>query len=234
MKIGLVILNRNEEAALAQLLPRIPRHAVDLMFAVDGNSTDASPQMLRDHGIETLAQTAMGRGEAFAMAFEHARAKKIDAVIFYGPDGNEDPADIAKFRAHLEAGAEMVIASRMMRGAKNEEDDALLRPRKWANQAFALAAWATWGLRRARLTDPINGFRAITLAAWDKLQADGPGYTIEYQCSIRAYKLGLKVVEFATLEGARIGGESGAKAIPTGLRFVRLFASEFFRGPAAT
>ena len=232
MKIGLVILNRNEEAALAQLLPRIPRDAVELIFAVDGNSSDSSPQMLRDAGIETLQQTAMGRGEAFALAFAHARGK-VDALIIYGPDGNEDPADIPKFRAYLDAGADMVIASRMMCGAKNEEDDALLRPRKWANQAFALAAWATWGLRRTRLTDPINGFRAITLAAWDKLQADGPGYTIEYQCSIRAYKLGLQVMEFATQEGARIGGESGAKAIPTGLRFVRLFASEFVRGRLA-
>ena len=225
MKIALVILNRNEEAALKVLLPQLPLHDVDCVFAVDGNSTDKSLALLHAHGIETLQQKALGRGEAFALAFAHAR-DKADALILFGPDGNENPADIPKFRAHLEAGADMVIASRMMHGARNEEDDTLLRPRKWANQLFALAAWAAWGRQRPRLTDPINGFRAITVAAWDKLQADGPGYTIEYQCSIRAYKLGLKTVEFATYEGERIGGQSGARAIPTGLRFVRLFLGE--------
>jgi hypothetical protein len=111
-------------------------------------------------------------------------------------------------------------------GARNEEDDARLRPRKWANQLFARAAYVTWGRGQPRLQDPINGYRAITLAAWDQLQPDGAGYTIEYQCSIRAYKLGLKVAEFPTREGPRLGGTSGAGAVPTGLRFVRLFVTE--------
>ena len=225
MRIGLAILNRNEEEALPTVLPTIPRSEVDLLFCVDGDSTDRSLEILAEHGIDVLGQTSPGRGEAFRLAFEHARGK-VDALIMYSPDGNENASDIPKFRPFLEQGADVVIASRMMPGAHNEEDDQVFRLRKWANLFFDWLAYLTWGRGQNRITDAINGYRAITVDSWDTLAPDGPGYTIEYQTSIRAYKHGASVVEFPTHEGHRIGGESEAKSIDTGLRFVRLFFSE--------
>lgn len=227
MRIALAVLNRNESAALPEILPRIPRDAVDSAFAVDGNSTDDSAAILEAHGITVLTQKSPGRGEAFRLAIEHAR-DDADAVIFFSPDGNEDPADIARFRDHLEGGADLVIASRMMKGAINEEDDHWFRPRKWANLFFDWLGWLTWGIRQPRITDMINGYRALTVDAWDRMGPDGPGYTIEYQMSIRAYKHRLEVVEFPTTEGARIGGESEARSLQTGLRFVRLYIRELW------
>lgn len=227
-RIGLVILNRNEAEALPHVLPRIVQDEVDLAFAIDGRSTDRSPALLREHGFHVLDQHSPGRGEAFRLAFAQAR-DQADALIFFSPDGNEDPADIPKFRPLLDAGADMVIASRMMPGAVNEEDTHWFRPRKWANKAFSLMAKVTWGRRQPKITDPINGFRAITVDAWDRLAPDGPGYTIEYQTSIRAYQLGLKVIEFPTVEGQRIGGQSDAKALATGIRFLRLYCAELAR-----
>jgi glycosyltransferase involved in cell wall biosynthesis len=229
VRIGLVILNRNESEALPHVLPTIDRSSVDLVFAVDGDSTDSSPQMLREAGIEVVGQTAPGRGEAFRIAFEHARSQ-VDALIFYSPDGNEDAADLPRFRAGLEAGHDIVIASRMMEGAHNEEDVNWFRPRKWANLIFDWLGYLVWGIGQPRITDMINGYRAITIDAWDRLGPDGPGYTIEYQTSIRAYKHRLSVNEFPTTEGQRIGGESDARALDTGLRFLRLFWSELRRG----
>jgi glycosyltransferase involved in cell wall biosynthesis len=228
VRIALAILNRNESEALPVVLPRISRHAVDQVFAVDGNSTDGSQAILEAHGIEVLPQTSLGRGEAFRLAFEHVRGL-ADAVIFFSPDGNEDPADIARFREPLESGADLVIASRMMEGAVNEEDSHWFRPRKWANLFFDWLGWLTWGRGQPRITDMINGYRAVTVDAWDRLQPDGSGYTIEYQTSIRAYKHRMSVVEFPTVEGARIGGASEAHSIRTGLRFVRLYLRELFR-----
>jgi glycosyltransferase involved in cell wall biosynthesis len=228
MRIGLAILNRNEEAALEKILPRIPVEAVEGVFAVDGDSTDGSVAVLRRYGIEVLTQDTPGRGEAFRVAFREAE-DRFDALILLSPDGNEDPGDIPRFRPLLEGGADMVIASRMTDGAVNEEDSRWFRPRKWANLAFVWLAWITWGRRGDRITDVMNGYRAITIDAWKRLNPDAQGYTIEYQASIQAYKRRLKLREFPTVEGQRIGGASGAKSIPTGLRMVRLYLSELLK-----
>lgn len=228
MRIALVLLNRNEEAAVPVIVPQLPLAAVDYVFAVDGTSTDCSPLMLEQHGIDVLGQRSPGRGEAFRLAFEHAR-DRADALIFFSPDGNENPADIPRFRPLLEAGADMVIASRMMKAGVNEEDRRRFRPRKWANLVFAWLAWRLWGRGQPKITDPINGYRAISVAAWDRMKPDGSGYTIEYQCSIRAFRHQLRVAEFPTVEGQRLGGESNAKALPTGLRFLRLLSAEAIR-----
>lgn len=220
-----MILNRNESEALPRILPKILLDSVETYFAIDGHSTDRSPEILESHGFRVLGQPSPGRGEAFRFAFDHV-GDTVDALIFFSPDGNEDPADIPRFREHLEGGVDIVIASRMMPGATNEEDLSWFRPRKWANLVFNWLAYLAWGRGQMRITDGINGFRAITIEAWKQMDLDGSGYTIEYQSTIRAYKLGMKVSEFPTTEGQRIGGESDAKAIPTGLRFLKLFLTE--------
>ena len=76
------------------------------------------------------------------------------------------------------------------------------------------------------ITDSINGFRAITKRAANQLQLDAADYTIEYQMTIRSFKKGLKVIEFPTVEGKRLFGETQAKSIPTGLRFLKCFFRE--------
>ena len=47
------------------------------------------------------------------------------------------------------------------------------------------------------------------------MQVSFQGYDIEFATSIRAYQLDLKVLEFPTVEKNRIGGKSGAHAVPT-------------------
>ena len=56
----------------------------------------------------------------------------------------------------------------------------------------------------------------------------GPGYTIEYQVSIRAFKASLSVAEFPTVEGNRIADREGSPSVATGLAFLKLFFRELF------
>lgn len=222
MKLSLVILTYNERTGLEALFDKIPLNVVDEVFAVDGGSADGTLEFFKSKNITTYGQTIKGRGEAFRVAFEKATG---DAVLFFAPDGNEDPADIPKFRPFLEEGYDLVIATRMIPGAHNEEDERLLPWRRWANNAFNLMANWSWN-QGPFVSDTINGFRAISKTAWTQLALDGAGYTIEYQSSIRAFKLGLKIAEFPTWESVRIDNRVGSPSIPTGLAFLKLYLSE--------
>jgi glycosyltransferase involved in cell wall biosynthesis len=228
MKITLCLLTRNERPCLEKIFPLIPapspQAGYDEIVAVDGGSTDGTLDFYRDHGVRVLSQSRRGRGDAFLKAFAEVEA---DGYIFFSPDGNEDVKDLARFKPLLESGADMVIASRMMKGSVNEEDAQLLRPRKWANNAFNLAVNLLFRRSGPYITDSINGFRAISRETARQLQLDALDYTIEYQMTIRSLKHRRRVVEFPTAEGARIAGETGAPSIPTGLRFIKRLWTEF-------
>ncbi len=221
--ISLVLLCFNEIEGTRHLIDKIPMKTVSECFAVDGGSTDGTREFLKKKRVMVVDQKSKGRGEAFRIAFKKA---KYNNLVFFSLDGNEDPRDIAKFAEYFEKEYDMVIASRMCAGAKNEEDDNLLKIRKWANNFFNFTINIIWNRSGKYVTDSINGFRGITKEAWKKMNLDGEGYTIEYQSTIRALKLGLKIAEFPTHEGARIGGESQAKSIPTGIKFIKLLLKE--------
>ncbi len=223
---GLVILTRNEIEGSRALFKSIPMSGVDECLVIDGGSNDGTAEFYRDHGIRVIEQTVLGRGEAFRIAVQETNC---DHLIFFSPDGNEDPCDIPRLLSKLDEGHDMVIASRFLPSSRNEEDDLLFPWRAWANRAFTWLANVIW---HGKLSDSINGFRAIRRDAFQLLKPDGPGYVIEYQLSIRAMKLGLSVAEIPTEEGQRIGGESGAPSIPTGLLFLKFLFREITVGRA--
>jgi glycosyltransferase involved in cell wall biosynthesis len=221
------MLVRNERACLEVMLPTVPQPGpgagFDRMIAVDGGSTDGTLDLLRKANIEVLEQTRRGRGAAYLEAMERYSA---DAYLFFSPDGNEDVRDLPKFRQHLEAGADLVIASRMMAGAVNEEDGQFFKPRKLANRSFNLAANLLFGRGAPFVTDSINGFRAVRRSLAERLKLDAADYTIEYQMTIRALRAKARIVEFPTHEHPRIAGETGAPSLPTGIAFMRRLFTE--------
>ena len=227
MKSSLIILTLNEIEGVRTLYDRIPFDAVDECFVVDGGSIDGTVEFFREKGIKVVPQEIKGRGEAFRIAVKRAEG---DHLIFFSPDGNEDPDDIPKLLELLAMGYDIAIASRFLSGSQNEEDDLRFPWRAWANRAFTFIANIIWNTNRNYITDSINGYRAIKKEAFNKLNISAPGFVIEYQMSIRAMKLGLKVVEIPTVEGQRIGGVSTAKSIPTGLLFLRFLLKEIMNG----
>lgn len=223
-----VVLTLNEIDGVTDVFPKLPLHAIDEILVVDGGSTDGTLEFFGARGVRVIRQERRGRGEAFRLAARHARH---DFLVFFSPDGNEDPDDIPKLIGGLAAGHEMVIASRFMVGASSEDDDKFLfASRRWGNVLFTRLANVLCGRGRPCITDTINGYRAITREAFERLRPDAEGYAIEYQMSIRALQLGLRVHEIPTRESPRIGrGVSKLNAIPVGFRFLALLVREWAR-----
>lgn len=208
------------------LLSRIPFDTVDEYFLVDYRSSDGTVEFARSHKIPVIPQKKPGRAEAFRIGSRRARGKFL---IFFSPDGNEDPKDIPHLIRLLEEGSDLVIASRFLAASRNEEDDMFFKWRAWANRGFTLLANIFFN-RGKYITDTINGYRAIRKEVFDRLALDAQGFAIEYQMTIRAMKLGMEIAEIPTCEGARIGGTSTSYSIPTGIQFLGYLFSEVVRG----
>lgn len=222
----LVILTFNEIEATPKVWGSVPLQAADEVFCVDGGSKDGTVEFMQSKGIRVVSQDRRGRGRGFQLGVREAKGEHI---VFFSTDGNEDPADIPKLFALLDEGYDMVIASRMLPGAFNEEDVHWWRPRKWVNNAFTLGANLLFN-RRAALSDTINGYRGVSKSAFERMGIDVDGFDVEFTMSIRAMKLGLRVAEFPTHEGARVGGVSTAESWKTGVVFVKRFLHEMSIG----
>lgn len=217
----LVLLTLNELQGLKDLWDEIPHKEFELVLAVDGGSTDGTCDFLEEKGITILTQPIPGRGVAFRVA---AEATYTQRMVYFSPDGNEDPEDIIRLDDLIEGGADLAIASRFAKGAINEESG-ILRPRARVNEALSFLANSCFN-KGPYITDTINGFRALNRRAFLDLQTTVKRFPIEYQISIRAMRRGWKIAEIPTHEGQRIGGESKALSWPVGKDHIRVLLTE--------
>jgi len=224
MTSTLVLLAKNEIEGSKALFDKIPWKSFDEAFVVDYKSTDGTVEFFEGKGVRVVRQEIPGRGEVFRMA---CRIAKGDILVFFSPDGNEDPADTVRLRDLVAGGCDLAVASRFAQGSRNDEAEKFFPLRAWANRAFSIAANLLFG---GHMTDTINGFRAVRKEKLLALRPDAQGFAIEYQISIRAMKLGYKICEIPTHEGDRIGGMSTASSVPTGLKVLKVLLREFWIG----
>ena len=224
IKSSLIILTFNEIEGVRALFNRIPFEKVDESLVIDGGSTDGTVEFFKDKGLKIISQRIPGRGEAFRIALHEARGEHL---VFFSPDGNEDPKDIPKLLKLLGRNYDLAIASRFMLGGRRDDSDHLIPYRGFGNRVFTLLANVCF---KGNYTDTINGFRALKKEKLRKLNIDAQGFGIEYQISMRAMKLGYKIAETPTYEGDRIGGKSTAGTVHTGLYALYLLFRELLIG----
>lgn len=219
-KSALFISTLNEIEGLTKLFEKIPIKTFDECYALDGGSKDGSIEFFGERNIEVVLNVK--KGEIFNKA---AISTECEYLVFFAPDGNENPDDIVILLNKLKDGYDMVIASRFMKGSRNEEEGKLFPFRLWANRMFTFFVKLRWG---GSLTDTINGFRAIKRSRLLEMKLEPTGFDIEFQMSIRGLKMGHKIIEIPTVEGDRIGGESTAYSMPTGILMLKRFLKELF------
>ena len=220
MKTSLIVLTLNEADGFRKVMPKVNPKWVDEILVVDGGSTDGTPELARKMGYKVVSQKNRGRGEAFRLGLEKSKG---GLLIYFSPDGNEDPKDIPLLVKKAKEGWDMVIASRFGRGSKSY--DATL-VRRIGNNFFTGLINVLFGLR---LSDAVNGFRAITRDAMESIKTDAVYFDIEIQMTMRCARKGYRISEIPTIEYERAFGKGKLSTITDGSRYLKLIATEFFR-----
>lgn len=226
MTVGLCLLTWNEIEGCKHDIPLLELSKFEQVYCIDGGSTDGTVEFLESLGIEVYKQKKQGYNQAYK---EGANICKCDAFVFYHPKGSIPIDDTYRFRHYFENGYELVVGSRMMPGALNEEDDHFFKPRKWFVLGLGLLAKVLFQREGNTVWDVLHGFRGMTVNAFKKMQISdfSPSADIESVC--RAYKLQIKRIEFPTTEGPRLAGTTHFKMFSTGGKLLRYMLWEVHR-----
>lgn len=226
MRISLCLLTKNEITGCKNDVPLIQRDAFDEIFAVDGNSSDGTIDYLQQQEIPVYIQPQKGLNAAIVYAFEKCTT---DALIFFHPKGSVPMVDTEKFRSFFERDYELVIASRNIKGAQNEEDTNFFRPRKWFVTSLAVASAVLFRKEGPMIWDVLHGFRGMTVESFHRINPSRHGVSIDLEMVVRSYRKKLRRIEFPTKENKRLAGTTKFKAIPTGWQLLKYLVRELSR-----
>ncbi|MDG4830326.1 glycosyltransferase family 2 protein [Solwaraspora sp. WMMD1047] len=233
--VTVVVPTRNEERNLPHVFERLPGDVHEVIL-VDGGSTDRTVEVARElrPDVRVVQQTRTGKGNALACGFAAATG---DIVVMIDADGSTDPAEIPRFVDTLLAGADFAKGSRFRAGGDSHD---ITRLRRLGNEGLNGIVNTLFGTRFTDLCYGYNAFWRRLLPALDlpdpalPRPADGgklwgDGFEIETLINIRVAAHGYRVREVASVEHARIHGDSNLNTFRDGTRVLRTILSEFRR-----
>jgi hypothetical protein len=220
--VSVVVPAMNEEPNLPFVLPKIGAW-VDEVILVDGDSEDGTCDVARSllPGIRVVQQRGRGKGAALRAGFDAAGG---DIIVMLDADGSTDPNEIPLYVGALVAGAEFVKGTRFAQGA-GTADMSLLR--RLGNRGLVCAVRLLFG---GRCSDLCYGYMAFWKRVVPRLELDVDGFEIETQMSVKALRLGLKVVEVPSFEYRRLHGKGNLRTMPDGWRVLKTIVREWRRG----
>jgi glycosyltransferase involved in cell wall biosynthesis len=200
----------NEADNIGHVLSRLPSGLHEVIL-VDGNSKDATIEAARAAypDIKVHTQRGRGKGDAFRVGFA---AVTGNLVVMLDADGSADPAEITRFVAALEAGADFAKGSRFIEGG-GSDDITLLRR---TGNTFLSGSCNT--LQGTKFTDLCYGYNAFWARCLPFISLDVPGFEVETLINLRVAAAGMKIVEVPSYERERISGQSNLNTFRDGFR----------------
>ena len=178
-----IVVARDEEDALGGVLAGIPREACGLtvdVLLVDDGSTDATPDIGREHGARVHSHSvSRGLGAALRFGLEIARDEGYAAAVYIDGDGEYDPAGFAPMLEPIARGrADYVLGSRFLgcregmswhRTLANRTTSALLgflMQTVTSDGQTGYRAFSARALAAARIPGDYNYAQVLTLSLW--------------------------------------------------------------------
>jgi hypothetical protein len=217
-KVSVVVPAMNEGQNIGQVLERLPEGLHEVIL-VDGNSKDNTVEAARRAypGIRVATQSGRGKGDAFRTGFA---AVTGNLVVMLDADGSADPAEIPRFVAALEAGADFAKGSRYLDGGGSAD---ITFTRKLGNSVLSGTANLLHG---THFTDLCYGYNAFWARCLPFIALDVPGFEVETLINLRIAGAGMKITEVPSYEEDRISGQSNLRTFRDGFRVLGTILSE--------
>jgi dolichol-phosphate mannosyltransferase len=208
----LVIPTYNEALSLPAVLMLLFALPGELhVLVVDDASPDGTAAAVRAHPefdrrLFLLERSGkLGLGSAYREGFQWALAHDYTAALEMDADLSHDPADVPRLLDALDAGADLAIGSRYVKGISVVH---------WPLSRLLLSIGAGYYVRILTglpLTDPTSGFKAIRREALARLVAakvGAEGYGFQIELHFTAHRAGLKLQEVPIVFTERRDGQS--------------------------
>jgi len=189
--LSVVLPSLNEEVTIADCITRIRRVFADLgiegEIVIADSSHDRTPEIAASLGAVVVRPEKMGYGNAYLAGFARARGTY---VVIGDADNTYDFLEIPKLLAPLDAGADMVLGSRL--------HGTILPGAMPALHRYIGNPLLTWLLNRVfhtHISDAHTGFRAIRRDALECLHLKTGGMEFASEMIIEAALAGLRIEE---------------------------------------
>lgn len=225
--VSLCLLTLNEIDGCRHDVPQLPFDQFDEVLAVDGGSYDGTTEYLASQGVRVIRQPVRGYNQAYICAFENCTS---DALVVFHPKGSiVDPRSVLEFRPLFAQGYDLIVASWVAKGGCNEEDEHLLRPRKWFVLGLGLVSSFLWRRQGPVMWDVLHGFRGMRRESFFAIAPVPDDLTLDLEMIVRGYRKGYRMIEFPVQERKRLSGETHFAAVPTGWRYLVYLSQEIQR-----
>ena len=178
--VAVVVPCHNEELTVGKVVADFRAALPDaLVLVVDNASRDRTAEIALEAGAEVIREPRPGKGFALLTGFRRAREAGADYLIMVDGDDTYPADDAPKLLTAAEAGAEMVIGTRL----QEFEEGAFRAGHSFGNWLFIFLVRLLFGVRTR---DLFSGYRVITRRFLEATPLIAQGFEVEAELSLQA------------------------------------------------
>ncbi|SDE81065.1 S-layer glycoprotein N-glycosyltransferase AglJ [Halorientalis regularis] len=182
-EVCVLVPTLNEAETIGTVIESFSEHGFENILVIDGDSTDGTRDIARDHGARVIVQSGTGKGQAVREALRHVEAPYI---LMLDGDATYRVEDAEAMLEPLFSGrAEHVIGDRFA----DMESGAMSRLNRTGNRIINRAF--RW-IHGRNLEDILSGYRAFTRESAERLTLTETGFGIETEMAVECVKHGVR------------------------------------------
>jgi rhodanese-related sulfurtransferase/glycosyltransferase involved in cell wall biosynthesis len=199
--VAAVIPALDEEASIGAIIVELLQSGIDRVIVGDNGSVDRTAEVARAAGALVVPAPRRGYGSACLAALS-ALPPQTTAVVFCDADGADDlrrlPFIIGPI---LRDEADLVIGNRTL---GRMEPGSMTLPQRCGNIVASALIRLLFGVRATDL----GPFRCLSTVALSRIRMCDPAFGWTAEMQVKAYRLGLRVIDVPVDVKARKTGES--------------------------